>query len=114
MATLLGNGTVALGANNLTLTNASGSFDGVIDGSGGVIVSGGIGTLTGNNLYTGGTTANGSSLIVAADNNLGASSGALTLNGGTLKNTASFTMARNVTVTGSSTVDTDAGTLASG
>jgi len=110
ITTLTGNGTVALGTNNLTLTNASGSFDGAINGAGGLFVSGGIATLTGNNGYAGGTTANGGTLKVAADNNLGATSGALTLNAGTLENTASFTTARTVIVTDNSVVDTDAGT----
>ena len=110
ITTLTGNGAVALGANNLTLTNASGSFDGTIEGAGGLIVAGGTTTLTGNNGYTGGTTANGGTLKVAADNNLGAASGALTLNAGTLENTASFTTTRTVMVTGNSAVDTDAGT----
>lgn len=43
-------------------------------------------TLTGVNTYSGGTTVTGTCLGVTADSGLGGTSGALTLNGGTLKN----------------------------
>jgi fibronectin-binding autotransporter adhesin len=50
-------GTVALGNNTLTLTNAAGTFAGVISGGGGLIKQGsGLFTLTGANDYTGATT----------------------------------------------------------
>ncbi|WJI39910.1 MULTISPECIES: autotransporter outer membrane beta-barrel domain-containing protein [Mesorhizobium] len=52
--------------------------------------------LSGANTYTGGTTVLGGVLSVAADNNLGAAAGALTLSGGTLRNTAAFESARGV------------------
>ena len=42
-------------------------------------------TITSSNSYSGGTTLSGGTLVVSADNNLGATSGALTLDGGTLQ-----------------------------
>ncbi|WP_322415730.1 autotransporter outer membrane beta-barrel domain-containing protein [Mesorhizobium huakuii] len=54
--------------------------------------------LSGANTYTGGTTVLGGVLSVSADNNLGAAAGALTLSGGTLRNTAAFSSARDVTL----------------
>jgi autotransporter-associated beta strand protein len=50
-------GTVALGNNTLTLTNAAGTFAGVISGNGGLVKQGsGLFTLSGANDYTGATT----------------------------------------------------------
>ncbi|MDR0787698.1 MAG: autotransporter outer membrane beta-barrel domain-containing protein [Gemmatimonadota bacterium] len=56
--------------------------------------------LSGNNSYTGGTEMSGGVVRVAADNNLGAASGALGFDGGTLDVTASFTTARAVHLVG--------------
>ena len=63
--TLAGAGGVSLGARTLTLSNASGTFSGVLaDGGifggtgGGLTLAGGIETLTGTNTYTGLTTLN--------------------------------------------------------
>jgi fibronectin-binding autotransporter adhesin len=50
---LSGNGAVALGNQNLTLTNASGTFAGAIGGSGGLAITGGTETLSGNNVFGG-------------------------------------------------------------
>ena len=48
-----------LGAQTLTLTNASDTFSGVISGQGGgLTIAGGTETLTGTNTYTGATTIN--------------------------------------------------------
>jgi autotransporter-associated beta strand protein len=58
-------GTVALGNNTLTLTNAAGTFAGVISGGGGLIQQGsGLFTLSGANDYTGATTVEGGNLRV--------------------------------------------------
>ncbi|MER9500989.1 autotransporter outer membrane beta-barrel domain-containing protein [Mesorhizobium sp. M0587] len=54
--------------------------------------------LSGANTYTGGTMVAGGVLSVSADNNLGAAGGGLTLSGGTLRNTAAFSSARNIIV----------------
>lgn len=56
IATLSGNGTVSLGASTLAIKNGSTSFDGVIGGSGNLVVDGGTQTLTGTNTYSGETT----------------------------------------------------------
>ena len=62
-----GTGVVDLGVNTLTITNASGTFAGVIQdsgGGGGVTLTGGTQVLAGINTYTGNTTVNGGALIV--------------------------------------------------
>jgi fibronectin-binding autotransporter adhesin len=55
VATLSGNGTVALGGENLTLFAANDTFDGTIGGGGELKITGGSETLTGTNTYTGKT-----------------------------------------------------------
>lgn len=52
--------------------------------------------LSGNNTYSGGTDIRGGVLAVSSDANLGASAGAVTLNGGALASTASFASGRTV------------------
>ena len=61
--------------------------------------------LSGNNLYTGGTEILGGTLQVARDENLGAASGGLAFNGGTLAATGSFDTARAITLANSGTFD---------
>jgi outer membrane autotransporter protein len=56
-------------------------------------------TLTGTTTQVTPWTLSGGTLSVSSDGALGASSGVLTLNGGTLQNTATFTTARNITLT---------------
>ena len=85
IASLAGGGTVLLGSQSLTLTNAAGSFSGVISGSGGVTVAGGTETLSGTNSYTGITTINGGSLAV--NGSIVSSQGVIVNSGGTLAGT---------------------------
>ena len=59
---LSSSGTVTLGAQTLTITQANAVFSGVIGGTGGLILSGGTQYLTGVNTYTGGTTITGGTL----------------------------------------------------
>lgn len=66
IGSLSGSGTVSLGSAYLTLTNASGTFSGVISGSGGIILKSGTETLTGVNTYTGSTTILGGTLELGA------------------------------------------------
>jgi fibronectin-binding autotransporter adhesin len=66
--------------------------------------------LSGTNTYTGGTQIDGGTVSISSDANLGDPSGALTLNGGTLRTTANITMTRPMTVAGNGTVLTDPGT----
>jgi len=83
----------------------------IANGSGTAIVKVGGGTLilSGSNSYTGGTTIAGGVLQVSADANLGAPSGGLSLDGGTLRTTASFSSARNAVITAAGgIVQTDA------
>ena len=68
-----------------------GTYAGVINGSG-IVTKIGVGTvtLTGVNTYSGGTFFNVGAIAVAADSALGASTGPLTFNGGSLKLLGSF------------------------
>ncbi|MDG2518475.1 autotransporter domain-containing protein [Lysobacter soli] len=61
-----GTGEVALGGNDLVLTDAHGNFGGTIGGNGGVTIEAGTQTLTGCNTYSGSTVIRaGSTLAVA-------------------------------------------------
>jgi autotransporter-associated beta strand protein len=107
------NSSVRLGGRPLTLSNASGTFNGVISGAGGALVlSAGTETLTGANTYTGGTTVSGGTLVIGNNNALG--SGGLSLAAGTTLSflgTANFTVANNIKLSGDPMVTTPAGTL---
>lgn len=72
-------GLVFLGANQLILTNASGTFSGMIFGSGGLSLMGGQETLSGTNIYTGNTAIDGG--ILELDGSI-ATSSLTTLNSG--------------------------------
>ncbi|MBN8897694.1 MAG: hypothetical protein J0H35_05840, partial [Rhodospirillales bacterium] len=99
ITSLSGSGTVALGGQTLTLTNASGSFGGTIGGTGGLVLTGGAQALTGTNTYAGGTTVSGgATLAIASDAALGAASGALTFNNGTLLALGTIASARSLQV----------------
>ncbi|MFM0088887.1 autotransporter outer membrane beta-barrel domain-containing protein [Paraburkholderia sediminicola] len=112
LQSLAGNasGQVVLGSKTLNISNGQNqNFQGVISGTGGVTMSGGEQTLSGANTYSGGTLLNGGILSIASDSNLGASTGALAFNGGTLENTASTQSSRAVTLdAGGGTFQTDA------
>ncbi|WP_052071784.1 autotransporter-associated beta strand repeat-containing protein [Sphingopyxis sp. MWB1] len=87
------------------------NFTGLISGSGAVVQAGsGTTILTGANSYAGGTTVSGGVLRVASDGNLGAASGGLSFDGGTLNTTGSFASARAVNLVGAGGIATDAGT----
>ena len=75
------------------------SISGTISGTG-VLVKNGTGDLsvTGTNTYTGGTTINDGTVIVNSASSLGATSGTLTINGGTLEVATGYTSARNVSL----------------
>ena len=66
---------VVLGSQTLTLSNASGTFAGVISGTGGLALGGGIETLTGINTYSGATIINGGTLALAGTGSIAASNG---------------------------------------
>ena len=96
---------IALGNGGGTLASANGAtatYGGVISGTGPLNIGDGInqGTIVLNapNTYSGGTTINRGILEIGADVNLGAASGALIFNGGTLQTMASFSTARGTTL----------------
>ncbi|MQR01648.1 autotransporter-associated beta strand repeat-containing protein [Glaciimonas soli] len=97
-------------ANNGTLVfNRSDAlrYDGIVSGTGALTQAGsGTLTLTGTNTYEGGTNLNAGILNVSADDNLGAATGGLTFNGGTLQTADSFTSDRAVTLNTSGIIDT--------
>ena len=73
---LSGNGNIALGSGGLALSNASGTFGGVVSGSSGLTLNNSSETLTGQNTYTGATTIDsGSTLTLSGAGSIAASSG---------------------------------------
>src|SRR5262249_50554130 len=84
-----GSGNVSLGGQTLTLTNASGTFSGVMadggtsGGTGGrLTIAGGTETLTGTNTYTGATTINaGATLQLGNGGTTGSVAGNIVDNG---------------------------------
>jgi fibronectin-binding autotransporter adhesin len=117
----LGNGgTTGMIAGNVTNNgvlafNRSDSvvFTGNISGSGSVTYMGpGTVTLTGSSTYTGGTLVSGGTVQASSDSTFGASNSTLTLAGGTVQATASFSSSRSIALTGpGGTFDTNGNTL---
>jgi len=91
----------------------NGTYAGVISGAGAVVkTGGGVLTLSNANTYGGGTTIQGGTIAISADNQLGGASGPITLDGGMLELTSSFNLssARVITVTANNgAIQTDAG-----
>ncbi|CAB3836229.1 autotransporter-associated beta strand repeat-containing protein [Achromobacter deleyi] len=90
--------------NGLVLFNQpdNGTYAGTISGTGAIRkIAAGILTLSGANTYQGGTTIQGGTVAVGADNALGGTGGGITLDGGGLAFTNSFSLSgsRGVTVT---------------
>jgi len=120
-----GSNTISLGltfaaTRSITVSNAASTLtiSGVITGAGGVTKNGaGVLVLGGANTYTGATTINAGTISLAADVALGAVPGAPTpgkivFAGGTLRSTASFTLAANrgISLSGGGTISTDPAT----
>ncbi len=117
-------GTVALGttgSNSVGVDSGSLNISGVVSGGAGnnlTKVGNGTLTLSGANTFSGSTTVNAGTVSIAADNNLGTAPGAataghLTLNGGTLQNTATMTLSTNRGIAlgaAGGTIQTDTGT----
>lgn len=98
--TVLG-GSLLLGANNIAVNGSSLSlFSGAISGVGGSLTQNGPAALSllGNNTYDSGTTINSSTLSIIADHNLGASTGVVNFNGGTLEALSVVSSARNFNI----------------
>ena len=90
--------------NGLVLFNQpdNGTYAGTISGTGAIRkIAAGILTLTGANTYQGGTRIQGGTVAVGADNAMGGTGGGITLDGGGLAFTNSFSLSgsRSVTVT---------------
>lgn len=103
--------TVLLGAETLTLTNASGTFAGAINGSGDLVLNAGTEVLSGTSAFTGSTIVNGGTLqidgSIASSSGLTVQSGAVITGTGTVPATtvASGGTLRPGNVTGTLTVD---------
>jgi len=111
LTSLAGSGSVVMGNNPLTITDAAATFSGSIGGTGALTITGGTQTLTGNNTYSGGTNiGHGATLVVNSDSALGAVSGGITINGGTLQTTATMDTARTLNFVGATTLNVDSGT----
>ncbi|WP_210494987.1 autotransporter outer membrane beta-barrel domain-containing protein [Microvirga antarctica] len=91
-------------------------MNGLLSGTGGLNhVGNGLLELTASNTYSGGTNLTSGTLIVSSDGNLGAVSGALTFDGGTLLNTNTITTGRSVTINaGGGRFQTNAALFATG
>ncbi|SDD54765.1 autotransporter domain-containing protein [Belnapia rosea] len=107
ITSLSGSGQVALGGQTLTLTNAGETFVGSIGGAGGLAITGGTQTLAGLNTYGGGTLVSNAVLVIGNDAAMGAPTGNLTLQNGTLRASTGFSSARDITLVGNGTVDTN-------
>lgn len=104
----VGDGSSAGAAMTATIDNVLAGSDGLTKSDLGTLV------LNGTNTYTGGTTITGGTLSVSGDANLGDASGGVALQGGTLENTAAFTTARSIDLSGHGTLQTDADLTANG
>ena len=86
ITSLSGSGSVTLGANTLTLSNAvpgaNGTFGGAIGGTGGLTLTAGTETLGGANTYTGATTINGGTLALLGTGSIATSSAVNLATGG--------------------------------
>jgi len=109
-----GTGATNLGAQTLTVSNATGNLSGVVGGTGGLNITGGTQTLSGNNTFSGGVQVqSGASLIIPAASALG--SGTLALVGSnlipaTLGITGTTTIANAITVAGDPVFNITSGT----
>jgi len=102
---LSGSGAVALGAKTLTITDAAGAFDGSINGTGGLAVTGGALALTGDNDFSGGLLIDDATVSASSAGNLG--SGAVTIADGTFRATDDFAAGNAFVLTDAdSTIDT--------
>jgi fibronectin-binding autotransporter adhesin len=100
----------AAGTGSLTIGTGTIAGSGVGTANTNAVIGNGTVVLSGVNTYVGGTIVNPGTLSVSANANLGANASPVTLNGGTLQNTASFTDTHVITVgTNGGTINNAAG-----
>ena len=103
-------GTLTLAGTTPTVTAASNAtINAAIDGSLGLVKAGGaVLTLGGNNTFSGDVTISAGTLAVSNSNNLGSAANNIIFNGGTLRTLAALAAeTRNITMTGTGTIDTN-------
>ncbi|MBR2173181.1 autotransporter-associated beta strand repeat-containing protein [Sphingopyxis sp.] len=118
---VIGGGDIALTDPTVTIRVGDGSTVGAgftatinsVLGGAAQLVKSDAGTLVlgGTNSYAGGTLITGGTLRISSDANLGAASGDVTLDGGTLESSASVSSARDIVVANSGTIRAAADTV---
>lgn len=106
-------GEIALGGADLTIDQAQDSvYAGAVTGAGRLLKEGaGTLLLTGTSSYSGGTVIRNGTLAIIADANLGDAASAISFDGGgKLSTHADIASGRSVSLTGSGTIETAAGT----
>ena len=102
---LNGGGSINLNDNRLEILGG-GTFSGVISGTGSLVKKGSETlSLSGGNSYSGGATLSAGILSIGADNNLGASGGSVTFDGGALRTTQGFTSSRAFSLSSVGTIE---------
>ncbi|MEJ0049943.1 MAG: autotransporter domain-containing protein [Methylovirgula sp.] len=104
------NAALTSGVSTIDTNGLGATFGGILSGNGGLAkVGAGTLVLTGTNSYAGGTDLNAGIIQVGADANLGAATGQLIFDGGTLQYANGFSSARSITLnTGGGIIDTNA------
>lgn len=100
---LTGSGSVLLGDQSLTLTEATGTFSGGVSGGGAVVLDGGAQTFSGANSYSGGTTINYGAMIAGSVNAFG--TGPIVVNPGGTLNKNGFAITNTITNNGGTVID---------
>jgi fibronectin-binding autotransporter adhesin len=107
---IIGGTTLTLVGANIT-TNADATISAILDGTVGLTKLGGsILTLSGVNIYTGGTTLSAGTLKLSGSGTLGSTSGSLTVNAGTLDLNGTSQSVGNFTGTGGTVLNNNTGT----
>ncbi|MET3648988.1 autotransporter domain-containing protein [Phyllobacterium ifriqiyense] len=101
-----GESTIRVGDGGPSDRGMAAGISATLDGASRLVKTGaGSLVLTGNNTYTGGTRIASGTLWLWSDANLGASSGGITFDGGTLATTAGFKSSRSITLNDSGRLD---------
>ena len=120
ITTLTGAGAVNLGASTLAITAGAatstglatpGVFSGIVGGTGAVAVTGGYQTFAGVNTYTGGTSVTNATVFVTNAASLGAASGTVALNNGSIVALGNVAFGNPVSLSGANVLNTASGNL---